>query len=863
MARRAVAPISAEAAGDELAAAVGRFANDPLGFVLFNFPWGEEGTALAGEEGPDVWQTKVLHEIAERLAAGDEAQAAIRIAVASGHGIGKALAHGEPVLTPMGWVPIETLRVGDRVIAGDGTATRVMGVFSQGERALFRVTLDDGTSVVVDGDHQWFTTTRSERKRGKSGRVRTTREIAESLIFPNGPRAGLNHELPVVGAVQHPTALLPVEPYLFGCWLGDGDAAGRITGEASQFECLVAAGADLGGEARDRRRPNVITRAALGIRPGLRALGVYGCRAHEKRIPRVYLHADARQRTALLQGLLDTDGTVNDGNAVMFDTTSPGLADDVAELARSLGGVVRRAEKQGAYGGRECRRVYRLYLSLPRDVTPFRLPAKAARYRPRWGERNCDRTRRRFIASVEPAGRGQATCIAVEHPSHLFVTRDHIVTHNTTLVAWIIIWFIATRAHPQIVVTANTKSQLDGKTWRELAKWHKLSLVEPWFQWTATKFYHKAAADTWFASAVPWTKERSEAFAGTHEKHVLIIFDEASAIADEIWEVTEGALTTAGAMQICFGNPTRNTGRFRECWRRFRHRWFTLQVDSRTAKKANRKQIDAWIEDYGEDSDFVRIRVKGEFPRASSTQFIDSDTVEQAVQRYLRRLAEKRERAEARNAVVSRLDVETDVASRRAPLLMSVDVARFGGDESVIGLRRGDLFLIHKRYRDVDTQQMAGYVAEAIRLFEPQAVFVDGVGIGAGVVDALRALGFEIREVNGGLKARDERHYYNRRAEMWGLMRKWLQGGGLIEDDAALKDDLTAPEYGFDAKNRWQLESKDDMRARGLPSPDAGDCLSMTFFEEVSLRSETAGAGGWQQKLLVTARTAGRSWMSH
>lgn len=862
MARRAVLPVAEAEASADLAEAVSRFANDPLGFVLFVFPWGMEGTALAGEDGPDRWQARVLHEIGERLTAGADAQAAIRIAVASGHGIGKALAHGEPVLTPMGWVPIETLRVGDWVIAGDGTATRVMGVFPQGERDLFRVTLDDGTSVVVDGDHQWFTTTRGERKRGKPGRVRTTREIAESLIFPNGPRAGLNHELPVVGAVQHPTALLPVEPYLFGCWLGDGDAAGRITGEASQFECLVAAGADLGGEVRDRRRPHVITRAALGIRPGLRALGVYGCRAHEKRIPRVYLHADARQRTALLQGLLDTDGTVNDGNAVMFDTTSPGLADDVAELVRSLGGVVRRAERRGAYGGRECRRVYRLYLSLPRDVAPFRLPAKAARYRPRWGERNCDRTRRRFIASVEPAGRGQATCIAVEHPSHLFVTRDHIVTHNTALVAWLILWFIATRPHPQIVVTANTKNQLEGKTWRELAKWHKLAICESWFQWTATKFYHKSAPDTWFASAVPWTKERAEAFAGTHEKHVLLIFDEASAIADEIWDVAEGALTTAGAMQICFGNPTRNTGRFRECWRRFRHRWFTLQVDSRTAKKANQKQIEAWIEDYGEDSDFVRIRVKGEFPRASSLQFIDADTVEEAAQRYLRRLAEKRARAQERGAVVQRLDIERDVPNQRAPLIMAVDVARQGDDESVIGLRRGDLFLIHKRYREVDTVQLAGYVAEAIQSLRPDAVFIDGVGIGAGVVDQLRSMGFDVVEVNGGLRARDDRHYFNRRAEMWDLMRKWLKGGGMIEDDAALKDDLTSPEYGFDAKNRWQLETKDDMRARGLPSPDTADALSMTFFQEVAIRSDRE-ASSLARKLASLGRPVGTTWMAH
>lgn len=432
---------------------------------------------------------------------------------------------------------------------------------------------------------------------------------------------------------------------------------------------------------------------------------------------------------------------------------------------------------------------------------------------------------------------------------------------KTALVAWLVIWFIATRPHPQIVVTANTKTQLEGKTWRELAKWHKLSICESWFQWTATKFYHKAHAETWFAHAVPWTKERAEAFAGTHEKHVLIIFDEASAIADEIWEVAEGALTTAGAIQICFGNPTRNTGRFRECWRRFRHRWVTLKVDSRKAKKANRKQIDAWIQDYGEDSDFVRIRVKGEFPRAASTQFIDADTVEEAAQRFLRRLAEKQHRLHNQRAV-HRLDIEEDVPNIRAPLLMAVDVARQGSDESVIGLRRGDLFLVHKKYRELDLMQLAHFVVEAIGAYRPDAVFVDGAGLGAGVIDRLRELGHEVIEVNGGLKAIDDRHYFNRRAEMWDRMRKWLKGGGCIEDDSQLKDDLTAPEYGFDAKERWQLETKDDMRSRGVPSPDTADALSMTFFEDVALRPEHRQSS-LASRLAAMGRIPGRTHMSY
>jgi hypothetical protein len=204
---------------------------------------------------------------------------------------------------------------------------------------------------------------------------------------------------------------------------------------------------------------------------------------------------------------------------------------------------------------------------------------------------------------------------------------------KSALVAWIILWFISTRENPQIVVTAGTQEQLRSKTWRELAKWHKLAINRDWFKWTATRLYNVEAPEQWFASAIPWSANNPESFAGTHEKHVLVIFDEASQIDNIIWETTEGAMTTPGAVWIAFGNPTRNTGRFAECWGRFKHRWKQWQVDSRTAKKANRAQLDQWVQDYGEDSDFVRVRVRGMFPRAGSVQFIPNDLVRNAMQR--------------------------------------------------------------------------------------------------------------------------------------------------------------------------------------------------------------------------------------
>ncbi len=199
---------------------------------------------------------------------------------------------------------------------------------------------------------------------------------------------------------------------------------------------------------------------------------------------------------------------------------------------------------------------------------------------------------------------------------------------KSALISWILKWFAATRPHPQIVVTANTKNQLETKTWRELAKWNKKARDGHLFKWTATRFSREGHHETWFAAAIPWSKEKSEAFAGTHEAHVLFLFDEASIIDDIIWEVAEGAMTTPGTLWVAFGNPTQNTGRFRECFGKFRHRWITRQIDSRSAKMVNQAQVQQWIEDYGEDSDFVRVRVKGWFPRASVAQFIPSDVVE-------------------------------------------------------------------------------------------------------------------------------------------------------------------------------------------------------------------------------------------
>lgn len=390
---------------------------------------------------------------------------------------------------------------------------------------------------------------------------------------------------------------------------------------------------------------------------------------------------------------------------------------------------------------------------------------------------------------------------------------------KTALTAWVIHWFIATRPGCAGVVTANTADQLKNKTWRELSKWNTRAINGHWFDWTATSFKSVERPDTWFIAAQPWSKERSEAFAGLHEKDVLVLFDEASAIDDVIWEVAEGAMTEKGALWLALGNPTRNSGRFRECWGRFRNFWRTKQIDSRTAKRTNKAEIEQYAAVYGEDSDFFRVRVRGMWPRASSMQFISSEIVDEAM---------------AREPVCHLFE----------PLVMGVDVARFGDDQTVIAFRRGrDACTIPwKRYRNIDTMTLAAEVARLADVNQVDAIFVDGVGIGAGVVDRLRQLHRTVFDVQSGAKPSglffDEPiKVKNKRAEMWAAMRQWLKIGAIPDDDE-LEADLTSLEYGYDADNAIQLERKEDMKKRGLGSPDSADALALTFAEPVAPKSD-------------------------
>ena len=295
-----------------------------------------------------------------------------------------------------------------------------------------------------------------------------------------------------------------------------------------------------------------------------------------------------------------------------------------------------------------------------------------------------------------------------------------------------------------------------------------------------------------------------------------------STIPQRIFEVTQGAFSTPRNLWLLFGNPTENSGAFRDVFGRNKKFWNTRHVDSRTARMAtlrqsNLEQFKALAEQYGEDSDFFKVRVKGEFPSQASTQFIPRALVDAA---------------RARDITPGHL----------APKVMALDVARYGDDANVIARVHGRKLYPMKELRKHDLMSVSDWAAAEIIRYRPDIMFVDGVGVGGGVVDRLRQLGHDVIEVNGGESPSDayRDRVVNKRAEMYWIMREWLRGADIPEHDDLLADELTSIEYGYDpTRMRLKLESKEDLKAKGYDSPDRADALSMCFAQPVAPEIES------------------------
>lgn len=456
---------------------------------------------------------------------------------------------------------------------------------------------------------------------------------------------------------------------------------------------------------------------------------------------------------------------------------------------------------------------------------------------------------RRDILGMEGAEWQDRVGLSLMQNKRTAVSSGHGIG-KTAFAASAIHWFLATRPHPAIVATANTEDQLQKKLWRELSKVNAKAKNKDWFDWKASTFtmFNDPTAQ---AVALAWSENNTEAFAGTHETHVLGVFDESSAIFRGIFNVFNGAMSTPGARWLIEGNPTRNEGYFydachgakkaRKPGDLLRGMWNSFIVGSHESPFVDKAWIEEMRADLGEDSDEYRIRVLGLPPRFDAEQFIPREFVTQAMERDVKLFD-------------------------RWPLILGIDVGR--GDRSVIVARRGRKVLpkveILKGERTTD---FARRIAEEIRFYREEEDLVaqcviEELGMGVGVVETLEDMGFADQTwgINTGVAANEPELYTNLRCEMYGILKEWLEGQVELPNVPELMEDLVVLKRKPSANGKLRLETKDEMRRRGVKSPDVGDALALTFAIPFDLLPERRDAWREAQYQQQGGEMAG-SWM--
>lgn len=422
---------------------------------------------------------------------------------------------------------------------------------------------------------------------------------------------------------------------------------------------------------------------------------------------------------------------------------------------------------------------------------------------------------------------------------------------KTALEAGLCIWFLCCRPYAKVICTAPTMQQLYDVLWAEIAKWLQSSRVKDLLTWTKTKVYMNGDSERWFATAKTATKP--ENMQGFHEDHMLIIVDEASGVADPIMEAILGTLTGMDNRLLLMGNPNRTEGVFYDAFGKDRERWRTRTVSSRDSRRTSRDNIAMLESKYGKDSDVVRVRVDGLFPKGGLLSFIPL------------------EYAESCRDPVPILDSNL--------LHIGVDVARYGDDKTVITTRHGMRIDPQRRYTKQSTMVTVGWVMAICRewiadwtdrhpgMYDAYGspvtgrcrVRIDDTGVGGGVTDRLseiaeeEGLPIEVIPCNNAGKAMDA-HYENAGAEMWGNVRELMEQNFSaklrgeepvlqLPDDDELVKQLANRKYHLTSRGKIALEKKEDMKKRGLGSPDSADSLALCLYEPRTMQYNPVSGG--------------------
>ena len=384
-----------------------------------------------------------------------------------------------------------------------------------------------------------------------------------------------------------------------------------------------------------------------------------------------------------------------------------------------------------------------------------------------------------------------------------------------------VLWFLYTHDPAIVLSTAPTFRQVRHILWRQIRRLHRRAkdtlggkMLDTRWELSEDRYAMGLSADT------------ADQFQGFHSPNMFIVVDEAEGVSEDIYEAIEAIMTSAEPRLLLIGNPTTVTGAFRRAFYQERHLYHTVTISALDCPNVQSGKVvipglttAEWVQErhetWGEDNPIYRARVLGEFPDQADDSLIKLSDVEAAVQRDL--------------SLVT--DTEAG-AGGDEEVALAVDVARFGSDRSVILRRRGACVEEIRTFHDMDTMQLTGWVVSAIKEFEPARIYVDEIGVGAGVVDRLREEGYNVRGINVARSARQDKLFANLRAEGYWRLRELFAAGRIsIPQDNQLMGELAALRYTYDSQGRVLIESKDSIRGRGLPSPDKADALMLAFLE--------------------------------
>jgi phage terminase large subunit len=404
---------------------------------------------------------------------------------------------------------------------------------------------------------------------------------------------------------------------------------------------------------------------------------------------------------------------------------------------------------------------------------------------------------------------------------------------KSTAAAWAMLWYLFLRFPVKIVVTAPTSSQLYDALFAEVKRWVKVlpQALQDQLEVKQDRIELKDANNEGFISARTSRAEQPEALQGVHSDNVMLVADEASGIPEQVFEAAAGSMSGHSAVTLLLGNPVRSSGFFFDTHNRLSQDWVTMRVSCEDSPRVSAAYIDEMKARYGEESNAYRIRVLGEFPRSDDDTVIPMELLEMAMAR--------------------------DVApSAHAPIVWGLDVARFGSDRSALCKRQGNAVLEPiKTWKNLDLMQLTGAVVAEYEVLmpsqRPREILVDSIGLGAGVVDRLRELNLPARGINVAESPAMGTTYRNLKAELWHKAKAWLEARDCwMPKDELLVAELATVRYSFTSSGKIQIEGKDEIRKRGLASPDRADAFCLTFAGDAVIGAYGSSASSkWSQPL--------------